>query len=250
MEDFFRANLPKLSGSESKLVLTLLHVPEAWESESELKRLSGVTDRFTFRRARRRLAERGWFTYLEETVQKPTVEEQKSTPLVAKADTMLQKSTGMLQKPTPLVAKADMVPTEDFETILAEADDMDGSGDERLSSSPFQKRRKQQMALLHQAWLDLFGMELAPIAAKELLQTARSQALDVYRAMQQAKDRGVEYPKAYVRKVLTELAKKPPTSAPTELGDGRPVTDEMRKSWDKAEARIAKSGLLDGWDLD
>ena len=79
--------------------------------------------------------------------------------------------------------------------------------------------------------------------------------MDVYQAMEAAHQHNAKYPFSYVKTILTGLAKKPVQTQARQdreseeagVGLNRPVTAEMRKSWDEAEALLQKSGLLDGW---
>jgi hypothetical protein len=114
---------------------------------------------------------------------------------------------------------------DNLEELLTQADEMDASGDERQPSSPFQQRLKRQIVLLQEAWQALFTEPLYQLTAKQMLQAAHSQALDVYSAMQIAHERGVQYPRGYVTKILEGLAKKPtPIKRKTKPGGLRPVT--------------------------
>ncbi len=179
MEDFFRQQLASLSGSAAKVALAWMIAPSA--SKPELMRLSGVTHRGTFYRAWRSLegylgAEIVPLTYQNRTVDVPFPNQVYHYPAlpVPFPNQVYQNRTDDVPNPNQSAPNPNQ---EDIEAAIAQADGMDGSGDERQPTSPFQIRRKQQLTLIQQAWVDTFGQELTPLAAKELLQVAHSQAL-------------------------------------------------------------------------
>lgn len=140
------------------------------------------------------------------------------------------------------------------EADIAEADEMDASGDERDPRSPFQQRRQRQIRLLAEAWLLLFPRQqpLQSLAAKQLLIAARSQAATVFQAMQKAAERGADYPLAYTRKLVEELAKKQRESVERERewGTEREPTPEYLAKLARIEQLAKEHAAEWGWDAE
>ena len=270
MDDFFRQNLGSLRGSEAKLLITVWALGTL--PNPELMRISGVRDRKTFYDGLRRLREVGFLGEVGKTnstswkILPPGWESQPVQPEPRESwwgnpTSRLEKPTQGLDKPTSRLEKPTQGlenPTDDIQAAITLADEMDAEGDERNLHSPFQIRRKRQIELIQQAWSQLFNEDLNPLAAKQLLQTAHSQATDVYGAMVAAAERNVQYKQAYVKKMLEGNASKPAASVLHKNvyksdgdgpGDLRPVTEEMRKSWDELGRKFKASGILDDWEL-
>ena len=279
MDDFFRQNLASLRGSELKIIVALLDSGQV--ATTELMRLTGVSDRKTFFAALARLQELGvvgkpnrlgWETrlaWLGNQTERWGNQAVHTYSQLGNPTTVAGKPNqdGRETQPEQLGNHTEWVgkpnhdgletPPESIEAAIALTDEMDAEGDERNPHSPFQIRRKQQIELIQQSWVELFHEELNSLAAKQLLQTARSQAADVYSAMVEAHERGVQYPRAYVNKILEGLARKTNQSTlhknvhkpDGEVRDLFPVTQEQRDAWDKAERRLKASGLLDNLEL-
>jgi hypothetical protein len=253
MDDFFRQNLALLTGTETKIAEAIRLEPDA--SKPELMRLCGITHRQSFYRAWKSLEAKVGSEMFTTLSTKPNQRVNKTEPVVTNPNHDGNKTEpgvpGDGNKTELMVTNPNQDDVSvDFYSALARADAMDSSGDERRAESPFQIRRKQQLTLLQEAWAGTFQQQIARNAAKELLQIADSQALDVYDAMQTAAERNPERPFSYVRAILKKGQTKPKQEREQEGGViYRPVTEEMRRSWDQAEAEVMASGVLDGWSL-
>lgn len=269
MDDFFRQNLASLKGSEVKILIAMMI--HGRRPNAELMRLSGITNRATYYGSLNHLRSlgaipgphlRGWETLQNdgERFDFQTVGGAGTTPDPVGKPYQQGNPTGGETQPKwgNQTRSGGETQPNDIESAIALADEMEADGDERDTRSPFQVRRKRQIELIQQAWRQLFNEDLNPLAAKQLLQTAHSQATDVYGAMLAAAERNVQYKQAYVKKMLEGNASKP---AATVLhknmhkadsdgpGDLRPVTQEQRDSWDEMDRKLKASGLLNGWDL-
>ena len=176
---------------------------EPGATKAELMRLSGVTGRTSFWRAYNTLEVLGLFQIRTDIV---SIRDRS----VPNRDQHVPKEDQVFQIGTTAVPEEDAdVSDRDYEQEFIAADEMDADGDERQPKSNFQLRRKRQVQLIQEVWLSFFGEELNVLAAKELLQSAHSEAMDVYQAMLQAHERGVQYPRAYIRKIVEAVSREP-----------------------------------------
>lgn len=95
---------------------------------------------------------------------------------------------------------------------IVQADHMDDTGDRSQRNSPFQARRKEQIAVLQEAFSEFWpnpDYTLTESAAKQLLNLAGDCAEAVYEAMETASGRDLTgHPGNYVRGILRKQAEK------------------------------------------
>jgi hypothetical protein len=112
------------------------------------------------------------------------------------------------------------------------ADLLDGSGEWNRGNDPCNVRRREQVKVLQDAWLTLFPGKppLLPANAKSFLSSCDNSCEDVLDLLEQAAARSIEYPLAWLRKVLES---RQTTAAPMGPGGLQEPTSEYlhRQAW-------------------
>lgn len=110
------------------------------------------------------------------------------------------------------------IPGESSLSAAAQIDRMDDSGDKTQRNSPFQIRRKHQIAFLQREFESRWDKQLTEANAKALLVLAEDSAEVVFEALEAASGRDLTgHPFNYVRGILRKQAEKERQARPTSL---------------------------------
>lgn len=260
-------DVSKLSHGAAKLLLATMLIPETPRTPWMLRATAGITDHRTYTKAVAELADKVGIDVVMATTFTPEIGKACSKACsngdqIGKAcsngnhmDYHMDYQTGTGNHMDYHAAPLPPPPVLSLLDAVDAADRLDGSGEPTLASSPYQARRKAQIAALSALFVDIHPYAtFSTESAKELLVLAKDNAGMVGRLLEKTRGRKLDYPVGYLKRaVSSEAAKQPAKVVSTQAAAGeygptdpdilRPVTDADRAKWDEATRRLKAAGL-------
>lgn len=266
-------DVSKLSHGAAKLLLATMLIPETPRTPWMLRATAGITDQRTYTKAVAELADKVGIDVVMATtftteIGKACSKACSNGDQIGKAcsngnhmDYHMDYQTGNGNNmdyhaaPLEVVTVPTPLPAVSLLDAVDAADRLDGSGEPTLASSPYQARRKAQIAALSALFVDIHPYAtFSTESAKELLVLAKDNAGMVGRLLEKTRGRKLDYPVGYLKRAVSSEAAKHPAKVvstqaaaaeygPTDPDILRPVTAADRAKWDEATRRLKAAGL-------